>query len=261
MDASGMMQPGEFVDHECWRQALQREYPRAGRSNRRCCYERRRRLLDCPRGLLGGGLLSPCPNCGAQNPQNFSFCSVCAHALSEAALVAAPPAAALQSGPEAAAAIEGAPAVLLGLLALKHLPNGPHDATWLSGPDRKWLQDRLAADESNGPVDRRHSILALCGFYLRAFGIWGSLGPFWAVCSTFSAGRGRAVAVASIYAVGNVGFLLLVALLNLSGLTGTAVFMAIALVLVGAISVILGQPASALATECDGRRLGSVAAG
>jgi len=48
--------------------------------------------------------LSPCPNCGAQNPQNFSFCSVCAHALSEAALVAAPPAAALQSRPEAAAA-------------------------------------------------------------------------------------------------------------------------------------------------------------
>ena len=54
-------------------------------------------------GLVGGGLLSPCPNCGAQNPQNFSFCSVCAHALSEAALVAAPPAMALQFVPEAAA--------------------------------------------------------------------------------------------------------------------------------------------------------------
>jgi len=48
--------------------------------------------------------------------------------------------------------------------------------------------------------------------------------------------------------------------LNPFGLKGTAVFVAIALALVGAISVILGPRPSSLAAQSDGRRLGSVAA-
>ena len=42
--------------------------------------------------------------------------------------------------------VEGAPAVVLGALALRVLPDGPQHAAWLSPEQRGWLGARLAAD-------------------------------------------------------------------------------------------------------------------
>jgi ACS family tartrate transporter-like MFS transporter len=42
--------------------------------------------------------------------------------------------------------IEGLPAVLLSAVFLKCLPNTPHDARWLSGPERSWIESQLLAE-------------------------------------------------------------------------------------------------------------------
>lgn len=44
--------------------------------------------------------------------------------------------------------LEAVPAVLLGALALAVLPNGPDRAKWLSGEQRAWLVQRLAAERA-----------------------------------------------------------------------------------------------------------------
>lgn len=44
--------------------------------------------------------------------------------------------------------LEAAPAVLLGLIALALLPDGPASATWLSQEQRDWLSERLASDRT-----------------------------------------------------------------------------------------------------------------
>lgn len=46
--------------------------------------------------------------------------------------------------------IEGLPAILLGLVFLRFLPDGPATARWLSEQERSWLVDRLAS-EGPGP--------------------------------------------------------------------------------------------------------------
>ena len=42
--------------------------------------------------------------------------------------------------------LEGLPAVVLGVVTLIYLPDGPQDAVWLSDRERLWLKERLAAD-------------------------------------------------------------------------------------------------------------------
>ena len=44
--------------------------------------------------------------------------------------------------------LEGLPAVLLGIVCLAFLPNGPHDASWLRTEEREWLAGALAAERS-----------------------------------------------------------------------------------------------------------------
>ena len=54
--------------------------------------------------------------------------------------------------------IEGVPAVLLGLAALKVLDDGPAKAKWLSAPERKGLSTALAADDRSA---RKHGYSGL----------------------------------------------------------------------------------------------------
>lgn len=46
---------------------------------------------------------------------------------------------------------EGLPAVLVSVLILRALPDGPHDAKWLSEEERAWLLGTLAAEKRSGP--------------------------------------------------------------------------------------------------------------
>ena len=42
--------------------------------------------------------------------------------------------------------LEGLPAVVLGFVVLRYLPNGPRDAAWLSEPERGRLEAQLAPE-------------------------------------------------------------------------------------------------------------------
>jgi sugar phosphate permease len=55
-------------------------------------------------------------------------------------------------------AIEGAPAVLLGVIAWFWLSDRPEEATWLSNTDRQRLADDLAAEARVAPVHAGHSL-------------------------------------------------------------------------------------------------------
>lgn len=196
--------------------------------------------------------------------------------------------------------LEGIPAVVLGLVVLVYLPNGPRDATWLSPEDRVWLASRREAERAgsahvgvwatltNGPVwifsllyfslvvalysvsfwlpqilkrlsgssdlvvgllsslpyivaavgmvligrhsdatgERRWHVagpalvgaaglllsavspspaFAIPAVALAALGIWGALGPFWALPTSWLRGSGAAAGIAWINSVGNLG--------------------------------------------------------
>lgn len=51
--------------------------------------------------------------------------------------------------------LEGLPAVLLGLVVLIFLPNGPGDAAWLSPAEKDWIASRVAA---SAPAEAGHSL-------------------------------------------------------------------------------------------------------
>jgi ACS family tartrate transporter-like MFS transporter len=79
--------------------------------------------------------------------------------------------------------IEGAPAVILGFLALAVLTDRPEDARWLSPEDRDWLTRTMAADraarQATGIVSVRHGMMnaqlwLLCGvFFLNSIVNYG----------------------------------------------------------------------------------------
>ncbi len=53
--------------------------------------------------------------------------------------------------------LEAVPAVLLGLITLRVLPDRPQDAGWLAPKQRTWLTERLAAEaQQTRPVHTRH---------------------------------------------------------------------------------------------------------
>jgi ACS family tartrate transporter-like MFS transporter len=47
--------------------------------------------------------------------------------------------------------LEGLPAIILGVVVLVYLPDGPERATWLAPEERTWLRQRLAADREAIP--------------------------------------------------------------------------------------------------------------
>jgi ACS family tartrate transporter-like MFS transporter len=55
--------------------------------------------------------------------------------------------------------LEGIPSVLLGLIVLKMLPNGPQDSPWLSFEEKRWIADRLANDPAAQESSQRHSLM------------------------------------------------------------------------------------------------------
>lgn len=52
--------------------------------------------------------------------------------------------------------VEGLPSVLLGLVVLARLPDGPKDARWLSEDERRWLLDRLASERAE--QEQKHAL-------------------------------------------------------------------------------------------------------
>jgi ACS family tartrate transporter-like MFS transporter len=54
--------------------------------------------------------------------------------------------------------IEGLPAVLLGFAVLVYLPNGPHEAPWLSADERAWLSQRLEAERAARPEKHEYTL-------------------------------------------------------------------------------------------------------
>ena len=51
--------------------------------------------------------------------------------------------------------LEGLPSVVLGLVALRYLPDRPSDAEWLTSSERSWLAARLEQDKREHPSDHR----------------------------------------------------------------------------------------------------------
>src|SRR6185503_13312530 len=54
--------------------------------------------------------------------------------------------------------LEGLPAVLLGLVVLLALPDGPHNARWLSATEKRWITERLAPAASETSTAQRHTL-------------------------------------------------------------------------------------------------------
>ncbi|RWR03345.1 MFS transporter [[Pantoea] beijingensis] len=80
-------------------------------------------------------------------------------------------------------ALEGIPAVMLGLLVLRRLPDTPAHATWLSQEQKNWLQQRLVQDSAGVEIGANHSwisalknktvMLLSLVWFLQAFGSIG----------------------------------------------------------------------------------------
>jgi ACS family tartrate transporter-like MFS transporter len=56
--------------------------------------------------------------------------------------------------------IEGAPALLLSLVILRFLPDGPADAGWLTPDERDWILKRLARDRMGPDASIDHGLVA-----------------------------------------------------------------------------------------------------
>jgi sugar phosphate permease len=52
--------------------------------------------------------------------------------------------------------VEGLPSVLLGVVVLARLPDGPNEARWLAPDERVWLLDRLARERAE--QEQRHAL-------------------------------------------------------------------------------------------------------
>ncbi|VUS71019.1 MFS transporter [Klebsiella huaxiensis] len=80
-------------------------------------------------------------------------------------------------------AIEGVPAIILGVMVLWLLPSSPEKAHWLSGSEKEWLVSQLAEDNRSVMVNKNHSwlsalknkvvLLLSLVWFLQAFGSIG----------------------------------------------------------------------------------------
>lgn len=80
-------------------------------------------------------------------------------------------------------AIEGIPAIILGVMVLGFLPSTPEKAHWLSGSEKEWLIAQLAEDNRSVAVNENHSwlsalknkvvLLLSLVWFLQAFGSIG----------------------------------------------------------------------------------------
>ena len=55
--------------------------------------------------------------------------------------------------------VQGSPAILLSFVILKFLPDGPAGARWLTEPERDWIFQALAADNTRHGVQADHGVL------------------------------------------------------------------------------------------------------
>lgn len=74
--------------------------------------------------------------------------------------------------------LEGLPAVILGFVTLRYLPDGPEDAPWLSPAERRWLQDHLQT-EAREPAHHRLSDA------LRSLRLWSMAALYFAIVMSF----------------------------------------------------------------------------
>ena len=56
--------------------------------------------------------------------------------------------------------VQGLPAILVGLLVLRFLPEAPATAAWLTEPEKKWIQDALAQEQALLRQPAGHNVLA-----------------------------------------------------------------------------------------------------
>ena len=56
--------------------------------------------------------------------------------------------------------VQGLPTVLVGLIVLRFLPNTPATATWLTGPEKDWIQTELAREQARIGTPASHKLLA-----------------------------------------------------------------------------------------------------
>ena len=80
-------------------------------------------------------------------------------------------------------AIEGIPAIILGVMVLWLLPASPEKAHWLTGSEKEWLVSQLEEDNRNVMVNKNHSwlsalknkvvLLLSLVWFLQAFGSIG----------------------------------------------------------------------------------------
>lgn len=56
--------------------------------------------------------------------------------------------------------VQGLPAVLVGLLVLRFLPDAPGTVHWLTTPEKAWIQDELAREQARIGAPVRHNILS-----------------------------------------------------------------------------------------------------
>jgi ACS family tartrate transporter-like MFS transporter len=122
--------------------------------------------------------------------------------------------------------LEGLPAVLLGLVVLERLPDGPDDVDWLTAEEREWVAARLAAERETSAG--RHP----AGVW-RALGsatVW-QLGILLFLCNAFGVyvlGLWLPQIVREVTGLGNLGVGVVSAVPNLVA--------AVAMILVGASS-------------------------
>jgi ACS family tartrate transporter-like MFS transporter len=55
--------------------------------------------------------------------------------------------------------LEGIPAVLLGVVVLLVLPNGPKQVAWLSGAEKAWIQNRLDEEARRPELQQKHRLV------------------------------------------------------------------------------------------------------
>ena len=56
--------------------------------------------------------------------------------------------------------VQGLPTVFVGLAVLRFLPDSPASVTWLSQPEKDWIQQELAREQLRIGVPARHNVLA-----------------------------------------------------------------------------------------------------